>query len=188
MSHKEYILPGFLANLYGLCFAIPVFLLAGVPYVYTWGEKPDHILSILQLNKANLQWAIDAKWWLFVLILVGVVLHELIHGICMAASAGGGWKTISFGFSTKAIAPYTHCNESLTPCAYRISLAMPGFLLGGIPILTSWFTGNILFLFFGILFCWAASGDAIILWMSRKITGGVLQDHPDQIGFVHQSR
>ncbi len=188
MSYKEYTLSGFQANLYGLLFAIPVLLLAGIPYILIWsgaGGWPDRLLPIIEQNKTNIQWAIDAKWWLFALLLAGIVLHELIHGICMAASASNGWKSVSFGFNAKAIAPYAHCKEPLTPDAYRLSLVMPGFLLGDIPILISWFTGNILFLFFGILFCWAASGDVIMLWLSRNITDGLLQDHPDKVGFVH---
>ncbi len=186
---KEYTIIGWQANLYGLLFVIPVLLLAGIPYLFIWYEPgnswQESLFSIIHLNKANIQQAIDAKWWLFLLLLAGVVLHELIHGICMAASASNGWKSVSFGFNMKAFAPYAHCKEPLTPDAYRLSLAMPGCLLGDIPVLISWFTGDILFLFFGILFCWAAAGDVIILWMSRKIANGMLQDHPDKVGFVH---
>jgi hypothetical protein len=186
---KEYTLSGRQANLYGLLFAIPVLLLAGIPYIFIWSEAgygwPDSLLSVVRLNRANIQWAIDAKWWLFLLLLAGIVLHELIHGICIAAAARGGWKSVSFGFNAKAVAPYAHCKEPLRPAAYRLSLVMPGLLLGDTLILTGWFTGNILFLFFGILFSWAASGDITVLWLSRNITGGMLQDHPDKIGFVH---
>ncbi|MDR1155617.1 MAG: DUF3267 domain-containing protein [Bacteroidales bacterium] len=185
---KEYTLSGRQANLYGLLFAMPVLLSAAVPYIFIWSEAngwQDRLHSIIHLNEANIQWAIDVKWLLFLLLLAGTALHELIHGVCMAALARGGWKSVSFGFNVKAIAPYAHCREALTPCAYRLSLAMPGLLLGDLPVLISWYTGNLLFLFFGILFCWAASGDMIILWLSRNITDGMLQDHPDKIGFIH---
>ena len=186
----EYTLSGLRANLYGLLFAIPVLLLAGVPYMFIWSDAalgwPDGLLSAVYRNKVIIQQAIDAKWWLLLLLTAGIVLHELIHGICMAAFARNGWKSVTFGFNTKAIAPYAHCKEPLSPDAYRLSLMMPGLLLGDAPILIAWFTGNMLFLFFGILFCWAASGDVVVLWLSRKITGGVLQDHPDKIGFIHK--
>ena len=185
----EYSLSGLRANLYGLLYVIPILLLAGVPFILIWRDAgvgwPDYLLSAVYHNKAIIQQAIDAKWWLFLLLLAGIVLHELIHGIYMAAFAKNGWKSVTFGFNPKAIAPYAHCKEPLSPDAYRLSLVMPGILLGDIPVLISWFTGNILILFFGILFCWAASGDVIVLWLSRKITGGMLQDHPDKIGFIH---
>jgi len=185
----EYTLSGLRANLYGLLYVIPVLLLAGVPYMLFWGDAasgwPDYLLSVVYRNKTIIQQAIDAKWWLLLLLLAGIVLHELIHGICMAVFSKNGWKSIMFGFNPKAIAPYAHCREPLSPDAYRLSLVMPGMLLGDIPVLISWFTGNMLFLFFGILFCWAASGDVTVLWLSRKITSGMLQDHPSKIGFIH---
>ena len=185
----EYTLSGLRANLYGLLYVIPVLLLAVVPYTFFWSDAasgwPDYLLSVVYRNKAIIQQAIDAKWWLLLLLLAGIVLHELIHGICMAVFSKNGWKSIMFGFNPKAIAPYAHCREPLSPDAYRLSLVMPGMLLGDIPVLISWFTGNMLFLFFGILFCWAASGDVTVLWLSRKITSGMLQDHPSKIGFIH---
>ena len=186
---REYILSGRKVNLYGLLFIVPVLLLAGVPYIIIWydfgGSWQEGFLPIIYRNQVILQQAIDLKWWLLLVLLAGIVLHELIHGVCMALSARKGWKSVSFGFNAKAIAPYAHCKEPLSIGAYRLSLVMPGILLGDIPALISWFTGNILFLFFGILFYWAAAGDIIILWMSRNITGGMVQDHPDKIGFVH---
>ena len=189
LKMKEYILSGRQVNLYGLIFVVPVLLLAGVPYIIIWYEPGeswhDVFFSIIYRNHAILEQAIDMKWWLLLLLLTGIVLHELIHGVCMAVSSRNGWKSVSFGFNLKAFAPYAHCKEPLTPNAYRLSLIMPGIVLGDIPVLISWFTGNILFLFFGILFYWAASGDVIVLWLSRNITDGMLQDHPDKIGFIH---
>ena len=146
-------------------------------------------LPIVFRNMKFIQLVMYTPYWLLLLLpvalLAGIVLHELIHGVCMAIFAKNGWKSVSFGFNIKAFTPYTHCKEPLHPDAYRLSLVMPGFLLGDVPTLISWFTGNILFLLFGLLFCWAAAGDVMILWMSRRITGGVLQDHPEKIGFVH---
>ena len=185
----SYSLSGRQANLYGLLFVIPVLLLTGLPYILIWGNFENNLLNfwytIIYHNMPILQQAINVKWLVFLLFLAGIVIHELIHGVCMAAFAKKGWKSVSFGFNIKAIAPYVHCKEPLTPFAYRLSMVMPGILLGDIPVLISWFTGNILFLFFGILFTWAAAGDVILLWMSRNITGGMLQDHPDKIGFIH---
>jgi len=191
---NEYTLSGRQANFYGLLFGIPVVLLTVVPYILIWCDWgigfPDSFLSIIFRNTTFVQLVMNAPLWLLLApgaLFVGIVLHELIHGVCMAAFAKNGWKSVSFGFNIKAFAPYTHCKEPLPPDAYRISLVMPGFLLGDVPTLISWFTGNILFLLFGFLFCWAAAGDVIILWMSRRITDGMLQDHPQKIGFVHVS-
>jgi len=189
VSLKEYTLSGLQANIYGLFFVLPAFLLASVPYILIWCDLergwPNGLLPVIDKNLAIIQLMMDAPWLLILLLLAGIVLHELIHGVCMAAFTKNGWKSVSFGFNIKAIAPYAHCKEPLHPGVYRFSLVMPGILLGDIPVLISWFTSNILFLFFGILFYWAASGDVIILWLSRKINDGMLQDHPDKIGFIH---
>ena len=189
MSPKEYTLSGCQVNIYGLFFVLPALLVAGIPYILIWCELergwPDGMLPVIDRNLAILQRMINAPLLLILLLLAGMVLHELIHGVCIAAFAKNGWKSVSFGFNIKTITPYAHCKEPLRPGAYRFSLVMPGILLGDIPVLISWFTGNILLLFFGILFYWAASGDIIILWLSRKLNNGMLQDHPDKIGFIH---
>ena len=186
---KDYTLSGRQVNVFGLLFALPALLLAGIPYIFIWCDIgrgwPDGVSEVVDRNMAVLQWMKDAPWWLFLLLLAGIVLHELIHGACMAAFARNGWKSVSFGFNIKTFAPYAHCKEPLRLNAYRLSLVMPGILLGDIPVLISWFTGNILFLLFGILFYWAVAGDMMILWLSRNINDGMLQDHPDKIGFLH---
>ncbi len=186
---KEYTVSGRQANLFGLSLVIPVLLLAGVPYLFIWREPGtglwNSLHSIIIQNKTVIQQAIDAGWWLILFLLVGIVLHELIHGTCMAVFAKNGWKSVSFGFNIKAFAPYAHCREPLKPAAYRISLLMPVILLGDIPVLVSWFSGNILLLFFGILFSWAAAGDLIVFWLSCNIDDGMIQDHPQKIGFIH---
>jgi len=186
---KEYTISGRQANLFGLLLVIPILLLDGVPYTLLWCDLgrgwPEVCLSLIYRNIHVMQ----NPWWLFLVsiaLLAGIVLHESIHGIVMAAFSKNGWKSVSFGFNVRAFAPYAHCKEPLSPNAYRLAIIMPGILLGDVPVLISWFTGNILFLFFGILFTLAATGDIIILWLSRHITDGKLQDHPEKIGFVHE--
>jgi len=192
LKMKEYTLSGRQANLYGLLFIIPVLLVDTVPYLLIWCERgrgwAEGWLSLIHRNMPIIQQVVDAPLWLLLLpmaFLAGIVLHVLMHGIVMAAFAKNGWKSVSFGFNVQAFAPYTHCNEPLSPNAYRLTLVMPGILLGDVPVLISWFTGNILFLFFGILFTLCAAGNIIIVWLSRNITDGKLQDHPEKIGFVH---
>ena len=181
---KEYTLSGRQVNLYGLLFVIPAILIACIPYILIWCDFG----LVMERNRTAIQYIMESPLWLILVpmvILVGVVLHELIHGIVMAAFAKNGWKSVSFGFNIRAFAPYAHCKEPLSPNAYRLTCVMPCFLLGDIPVLIGWITGDILFLFFGIMFWCAAVGDIMIFWMSRNITGGMLQDHPDKIGFLH---
>jgi hypothetical protein len=185
---KEYTVPGWQANLVGLFFIIPIVLIAGIPYILIQCGACGSLLMGLQsavAQNAELIRKVSDFWWLLLPVpAAGIILHETIHGVMMASFCKGGWKSVSFGFNLTAFAPYAHCKEPLKPYAYRLSLIMPGLVLGDIPVLISWFTGNILFLIFGIFFIWTAAGDIIILWMSWKIDGGLLQDHPEKIGFI----
>ena len=190
MSYASYTLSGRQANLYGLLFVVPFLILTFVPYLIIWCDLNDNslqglLLQIVRLNMPVIRQVIDLKWLVLLLFLAGVMLHEIIHGICMAAFAKNGWKSVKFGFNIKAFAPYAHCKEPLSPFGYKISLAMPGMILGDIPMIISWCTGNIMFLLFGFFFYIAASGDLVLLWMSRNITDGMLQDHAEKIGFEH---
>ena len=193
MSHTSYTLSGLRANLYGLLFALPVFVFVCTPYILIWCDlkrgAPDCFVPVIHKNIALINIAIDTPWFFWVSLLLimflGIVLHELIHGAVMAFFAKNGWRSIEFGFKIKSFAAYTHCKQPLKPNAYRLSLIMPGILLGDIPTLMSWLTGNVLFLFVGVIFYCAAAGDIVMLWRSRNITDGMLQDHPEKIGFIH---
>ena len=78
----EYTLSGLRANLYGLLYAIPVLLLAGIPYILIWSDAElgwtERLLSAVYRNKTIIQQSIDVKWWLLLLLAAGIVLHELI--------------------------------------------------------------------------------------------------------------
>ncbi|MDR2848603.1 MAG: DUF3267 domain-containing protein [Bacteroidales bacterium] len=176
----EYTVHGWKANLVGLFFLLPSVLLYSLPFYLIWQSS-----SLSDKSYTLINFAIDNKWWCLLVILFSIVLHEAIHGVCMAFVSPNGWKSVSFGFNLKAMAPYAHCKEPMTPMAYRICLAMPAVILGDLPAFVSWCTGNILWLMYGILFLWAASGDLIVLYMSRNIHTGFIQDHPEKIGFIH---
>jgi hypothetical protein len=44
-------------------------------------------------------------------------------------------------------------------------------------------TGNPIIAFYGLFFCFAASGDALILWTLRNVENGKqVEDHPTRAG------
>ena len=186
---KEYTIPGGKANLYGLLGILPVAFLYCLVFTLIWRIPGTGLwtgwISVIALNKPLLLKTIDAGWLVLVVILAGIMAHELIHAVFMASFSEKGFRSVSFGFNLKAVAPYTHCKEKLSPLAYRVSLMMPAILLGDLPALAGLITGNILFLFFGIIFTWAATGDFIVLWLGRHLSNGSFQDHPEKIGFIH---
>ena len=112
MSCTSYTLSGLKANLYGLLFAVPAILFAGVPYIIIWCDLarglPDGILPVIHRNMTVIQKVLDVPWslaWVLAALFVGIVLHEALHGIVMAVFAKNGWKSVSFGFNIKVFAP-----------------------------------------------------------------------------------
>ena len=119
----------------------------------------------------------------FVLFIVGIVLHELIHGLFFGFYAKSGFKSIRFGFMREMLTPYCHCKEPLKIKHYFTGALMPALFLGVIPIAISFFTGSLFWLLYGILFFSAAAGDFMVVWMLRKEHPDTLvQDHPSEAG------
>lgn len=119
------------------------------------------------------------------IIILGIVAHELIHGICFAYFAKNGFKSIKFGVIWKWVTPYCHCTEPLTIKACIIGTAMPGIVLGFLPCILAIFVGNLGLLFFGLFFTLAAGGDFMMIFKLRKEPkDNLYKDHPDKIGGV----
>lgn len=117
-------------------------------------------------------------------MVLGIVVHELIHGIFFAMYAQKGFKSIKFGILWKMLTPYCHCKEPLQIKHYKIALLAPLFILGIIPSFISLFTGNLVLLVFGIFFSGAAAGDLMIYQLIKKENPeDYVQDHPTEAGY-----
>lgn len=162
------------ANIFGLLILIPIIIFYGIPYFLIWGynyERPENFNSFFLL---------------FILcFLVGVVIHELIHGITFAAFAKSGFKSIRFGVMWKMITPYCNCKESLKIKHYIIGALMPGIVLGLIPAILAVVFGSYFLLLVGVVFTIAASGDVLIVWSLRKENkNDYVLDHPSEAGCI----
>ena len=122
---------------------------------------------------------------IIVVLIVGMVIHEFVHGLVWAHYAEGGWKTISFGVMWKYLAPYCHCDVPLKVPHYRIGALAPLYVVGILPVLVSPFLHSLALLFFGIFFISGAAGDLMVVWKLRKEdpTSMVL-DHPSEAGYL----
>jgi len=119
----------------------------------------------------------------------GIILHELIHGICFAQYAKKGFKAIKFGIIWKHFVIYCHCDEPLNVNPYRLSLIMPAVILGIIPSLIAYITHSFPLLFWSCLMLIGALGDFICLWMMRSFNNSIeIMDHPNKIGFYYRVR
>ena len=170
-------------------------------------QKEQKTIDILQANKVGLAILGIAAvafgvpfWWiwqpvfsssavgfgalLFVpIFLVGVVLHELIHGFCFGLYAKNGFRSIRFGVLWEYYTPYCHCKEPLKIKHYLFGALMPALVLGFIPAVISLFNGSVLLLIFGVVFIAASTGDFMVVWLLRKEKwNDYVQDHPSEAG------
>ncbi len=162
------------ANLYGIVLMAPGGVLLALPYVAIWGREAfgnawetmrDHFLLALAV------------------FAVGMVLHELIHGLSWTVFGKQPRSAIKYGFQVKTLTPYAHCVEPMDVRAYRLGAAMPGLIVGVLPWLAAVVSGNGAVLIFGFVFTLAALGDAMILWLIRDVApGSLVLDHPTQAG------
>ncbi|MBK8823555.1 MAG: DUF3267 domain-containing protein [Anaerolineales bacterium] len=116
-------------------------------------------------------------------LLLGILVHELIHVFAWAFFAKKPLSAFKLGFQWKSLTPYAHCKEPMDIQPYRIGSFAPGLLLGIVPWIISLFSGDVLLFFFGFFYTTAAGGDLLILWIIRNIKPNTLvEDHPTNAG------
>jgi hypothetical protein len=167
---KEYTLSVWKINLYSLIMIIPITAILLTPFIIIWN------FETFEIGRKEFM-----RLFIYVLIL-GIILHELLHGITWALFSKKGFKSIQFGLNR--ITPYCHCKEPLKVKYYRLGGVMPLIIMGIIPSVAGIILGNGLYLSFGIFFSWAAGGDIISLFMLRKFDRNTMvSDHPHKMGF-----
>lgn len=121
--------------------------------------------------------------WLGVAIVVGIVVHELIHGFTWMVVTRQSFKHLSFG--TMAGAVYCHIDVPMKKRPYIIGAVMPLLLLGVIPTVIAIVLGSTFWLVFGIIFIVSAIGDIMIMWkIRREPSDALIYDHPTDAGCV----
>jgi hypothetical protein len=170
------------ANVYGILILIPIAFIYGVPYFLIWGNAIS--TSGLKEMFMGSPWKVSVGGLvIFASFTVGIVLHELIHGIVWARYAGNGFKSIRFGVLWKMITPYCHCKEPLKVKHYMLGAIMPAIVLGFLPALVAIVIGNLALLIFAVFFTMAAIGDFMIINLIRKEGMNCLVlDHPSEAG------
>lgn len=120
---------------------------------------------------------------IFGILILGILLHELIHGITWAKFAKEGFKSIKFGILWKMLTPYCHCKEALKVRHYIIGAITPAIIMGIVPSIIAIMIGSFELLIFGMFFTMAAGGDFLIINLIRKENNSdLVQDHPSEAG------
>jgi hypothetical protein len=159
-------------------------------------ERANIVVLFISLPVAVLQFALFSvlhaaekmeltlNFLLFIaVVILGIVVHELIHGLTWAFFGRKPFSAIKFGFQWKTLTPYAHLKEPVEVNAYRIGAFMPGFILGILAYFLSLALGDGNLLWFSLIHTGAAGGDWLILWLIRKLKPGTLvEDHPTRAG------
>ena len=157
------------ANIVVLFISIPVVILQFTIFLWlhgTRGLKPVWSSAIL-----------------IIAVLLGIVIHELIHGISWVIFGRKPFSAIKFGFQWKTFTPYAHLKEPVEVNAYRLGAFMPGFILGILTYMLSLVLGNGDLFWFSLVHTSAAGGDWLILWLIRHVKAGTqVEDHPTNAG------
>ncbi len=162
------------ANVFSVVIMVVAAIVFLLPFFWIWRDKKpmDELVG-------------DAPWgWAIILMFVGIVVHELIHGAMWACFAKSGWKSISFGVIWKLLTPYCHCDEPMRIRGYMWGSMMPFIVLGIIPAVAALFVGNLMMLALGIFFIAGAAGDLWMTWLlTKENPNSLVLDHPSEAGF-----
>lgn len=161
------------ANLLAIALFVVVGALLVIPYHYLYGA--------MELASWNTIFP-----WFLLLLVVGIVVHELVHGITWLLLTHMGFRHLSFGFLPGGV--YCHIDVSMPKRQYVIGALLPLLLLGIVPTLVAFCVGSLLWLLLGIVFIVSAAGDMMIVWAIRKEPTDVLvYDHPSEAGcYIYQ--
>jgi len=164
------------ANIIAFAMLLPIAIICIVPFVLVWGW---------QLFFEGFTFLRSHQVLLLLILILGIVLHEGLHGLTWGIFAKGGLKSIRYGIKWAYLTPYCHCNEPLKRNHYLLGGIMPGLVLGLFPVIVALIFGIGWLLLLGIFFIGAAGGDLMVLFKLIKVDKKhLIQDHPNEIGFL----
>lgn len=167
------------ANNFALLSILPIVIMYGLPYLLIWGWNKTGEAA----TESTLLDKIEYGFLAILVFLLGIIVHELIHGITWALYAQKGFKSIKFGVWWKMLTPYCHCKEPMKVKNYRLGAIMPAIFLGLLPGILANVIGHRDMLLFGGFFTLAAAGDILIIHKLRNENKeDYVQDHPSEAG------
>ncbi|GAB4265625.1 MAG: hypothetical protein Kow0080_05950 [Candidatus Promineifilaceae bacterium] len=159
------------ANLIALAVIPAAFIGLWLPYWLVWRNQFDGRPISFSL------------WPVVVLLVASIVAHELIHAVGFMLVGKAPRTAVKFGFSWRGLAPYAHCKMPMTMYAYRVSIALPGIVLGILPGIAGLIWGSYWLVWYAIFMLAGAGGDLAILLTTRHVPAHALVlDHPTKVG------
>ena len=138
---------------------------------------PDVIVWIILYIVFNTGKPMNSPMILLVpLVIVGIVVHELLHGLVWGLCCEDHFRSISFGFVWKMLTPYCTCSQPLKQSYYIAGSIAPYLLLSILPCAIGVISSNLFVFMFGIIMVLGAAGDILIMRMIRKDGLGIRND------------
>jgi hypothetical protein len=164
------------ANIYAFLGIIPIFAITLAPFL---------VLHGLHALGQGLGWMIGHALLLVVVFIASIAVHEGLHVVGWMVFARIPLSRIKFGIESAT--PHVNASVPMQAGAYRISVALPGLILGVLPTAASWLLGSGALVLFGALMLITALGDLMILWLIRDVPATQLVlDHPSEAGCLVQ--
>lgn len=184
---KEVFLKEKKANLLALCFCLPIMVVLIFPFIFIWSNTLKSGMLIIKESLSVTNYKITNNVIILItpilIVFIGIVIHELIHGFTMLLFAKKKNSSIKFGV-TKFLTPYAHFKEPISAKKMLIIALAPFVFLGLFPYLYSFFTGNLVFLFFGSAMTLGSIGDFLYAYLIFKNgLNNIILDHEDEMGF-----
>jgi hypothetical protein len=158
-------------NILGIIILLISSALFGGSFYLLWHEKIKFGREIDITSQRKIILILQNISIIIIPLVIGVILHELIHGFFYALFAKNKFKSIKLGIKLKYGVAYCICTELIKVKCSIIVLIMPAIILGFIPIFFSLVLGNLFLLIFGIIFIAGSSGDFLIVLKLMKENG-----------------
>ncbi|EJL45314.1 Protein of unknown function (DUF3267) [Brevibacillus sp. CF112] len=121
----------------------------------------------------------------FLAVAVGVIVHELLHGVGFLLSRQVSVADIRFGVVWRKLVLYACCLKPISIGSYRFAVLLPNLLLGVLPLFLAYFFHSIFWYLWSIAMLLGGFGDLYILWTLRAFPKQTkIADSPDSIGYV----
>jgi hypothetical protein len=158
-------------NIIGIIVLLVSSALFGGSFYLIWHEKFNISREIDITSQRKIMLVLQNVLIIIIPFIIGVILHELIHGFFYAVFAKNKFKSIKFGIKLKYGVAYCMCTELIKVKHSIIVLIMPAIILGFIPCIFSLIIGNLFLLIFGIIFIAGGTGDFYIILKLMKEDG-----------------
>lgn len=138
-----------------LLWAILIFT---VPFFLIWYGKITYSIFSSILEISFILSLLLNLFSFMMLLFIGIVSHELLHGVIWALFAKRGFKSIRFGIiKDPFFAPYCHCKEPLLIKHYILGAISPALVLGVFPLIYACICGNLFIHVYGFFFLYCSS-------------------------------